>query len=149
MVTEISRFLSIEKSTNVSMSDSTSNSLLLLLYSLGFFEIRECILFWGLLPQKRWNGKGNLHEITLLDTGLNQQCVHLFSARIELEQAIKSCIQNSMIIANELEDCSLVYSLTDDLQTRISRFFKQKELILQGLIFTTHIYPREEILHDS
>ena len=53
-----------------------------------------------------------------------------------------------MIIANESEDGSLSCSLTHDPQTQFSRAFLEKELILQGSIFTNHIYPRDDILHD-
>ena len=131
------------------MSDPSTTPLLFLLYSLGGSKIGERILFCGLSSQKRWNDSGNVHEITLLDAGLDQQYAHLFSARTELEQAIKSCVRYSMIIPSELEDGSLAYSLTDELQDQLSFSFEPKELILQGLIFIAYIYPREEALHDS
>jgi hypothetical protein len=101
------------------------------------------------LPQRRWNDQGIVHEVTLLEAGLNEQYFHLFSTSIELEQAIQSYIQNSMIIPNELEDGSLAYSLANKSQIQISSSSEQKELIIQGLLFITHIYPREETLHDS
>jgi len=127
------------------MPDSSSiMSLLLLLYSLGGFKIQKRILLLGLFPQKRWNDSGNVHNITLLDTGLNQQCARLFSAQITLEHAIESCVQHSMIIPNEVGDGSLAYSLADEVQIPF-----EHEHMLQGLIFITHIYPREEALHDS
>ena len=129
--------------------NKASNSLLLLLYSLGCFRIQKRVLFLGLSPQKRWNDNGHVHEVTLLDAGLIEQYARLFSTEIELEQAIKSCIQNSMIIPNTLEDGTMAYSLTDESQIQIPSSSDQTELSLQGLIFITHIYPREENLHDS
>lgn len=119
------------------------------MYSLGGFQIREHILFLGLSPQKRWNDKGNVHEIRLFEAGLSQHCARLFSAKVELEQAIKSHIKYGMITPNVLEDGSLAYSLANEIKIQISRSFEQEELVLQGLLFTTHIYPREEVLHDS
>lgn len=132
-----------------SSRDSSSISLLLLLYSLGCIKIPEYILFRGLLPQNRWNDKGQLCEITLLDTDLNQQYAQLFSIRTELEQAIKSCIQDDKIIADKLEDDSSAYSLAPNVQAEISHQLKPEELILPGLIFIAYIYPREEISHES
>ena len=129
--------------------DSSSSSLLLLLYSLGCIKISEYILFRGLLSQSRWNDKGQLCKISLLDTDLDQQYVQLFSIRTELEQAIKSCIQDDMIIADKLEDDSSIYSLAPNVQTKISHHWKPDELILPGLIFIAHIYPREEFSHES
>jgi hypothetical protein len=126
------------------MPDSSTMSLLLLLYSLGGFKVQERILFRGLFPQKRWNDSGNMYNITLLDAGLNQQCAHLFSAQTTLEHAIKSCVQHRMIMLNEVEDDSLAYSLADEFQISF-----EHEHMLQGLIFITHIYPREVALHDS
>lgn len=131
------------------MSDSSTVPLLLLLHSLGYSKIPKSVLFYGLSPQKRWNDSGNIYEITLLDAGLDQQYAHLFSGRIKLEQAIQSCVQSSMIIPSVLEDGSLAYSLTNELRNQISFSFEPKKLILQGLIFTAYIYPREEIVHDS
>ena len=131
------------------MSDFSTIPLSLLLYSLGCFKIQECILIYGLFPQKRWNDSGNVHEITLQDAGLDQQYARLFLDRIKLEQSIKSCVQYGMIVPIKLEDGSLAYSLADELQDLISSSFEPKELIVQGLIFTTYIYPRDEILYDS
>ena len=141
--------LLIERPTNTSVSDFSTIPLSLLLYSLGCFKIQECILIYGLFPQKRWNDSGNVHEITLQDAGLDQQYARLFLDRIKLEQSIKSCVQYGMIVPIKLEDGSLAYSLADELQDLISSSFEPKELIVQGLIFTTYIYPRDEILYDS
>jgi len=131
-------------------ANGTSNSLLLLLYSLGCFRVQERVLLYGLSPQKRWNDKGLVDKITPLGAGLNQHFVRLLSTRTELEQAIQFCIGHNMIVLSKLQDGSQAYSLTDQSRTQISGSPKQSELALhQGLIFTSHIYPREEHLHDS
>ena len=128
---------------------TTSKSLLLLLHSLGCFTIREQILLRGLSPQKRWDVNGEMQEVTLSEAGINEQFVRLFSSRMELEQAIKSCVRDNMIIPYELEDGSLAYSLTNPRQVQISSSFGQMELFLQGLVFICHVYPTDETRHDS
>lgn len=131
------------------MPDPSCTSLSVLLFSLGCVEIPKYILLCGLVPQKRWNDEGHSHEISLFNTGINPQYVHLFSSRTKLEQTIKFCIQDNVIIEHELEDASLVYSLTANSKSQIARCFNSKDLILPGMIFTAHIYPREENLQDS
>lgn len=51
---------------------------------------------------------------------------------MELELAIRFCVQNSIIIDGVLKDGSLVHSLTDEFQTQISDSSERKELVLQG-----------------
>lgn len=100
--------------------NSNNSSLLLLLYSLGCIKIPEYILFRGLLSQNKWNDKDELCKITLLDTDFKY--VQLFSIRTELEQTIKSCIQDDLIIVDKLEDDSSIYSLAFNVQTEISHY---------------------------
>ena len=123
--------------------------LLALLYSLGCSEIRKDMLYRGLFPQKRWNDHGNVHEVTLQDAGLNEQVSRFFSSHIKLEQAIESCIQLGLIVLGKLTDDSLAYSLSDLSRHRISQSFKREELSLLGLMFTAHIYPRDQTLEPS
>jgi uncharacterized protein YejL (UPF0352 family) len=134
---------------SIQNSDYSAVSLSVLLYSLGGCEIREDILYRGLFPQKRWNGHGNVHEVTLYDAGLNEQVAHLFSNRIKLDQAIKSCIQLDLIVLDTLVNDSLAYSLSDQSRHQISQSFKHEELSRLGLMFVAHIYPRDQTLEPS
>lgn len=107
------------------------------------------MLFRGLFPQKRWNDLGNVREVTLHEAGLDEQVARLFSSQIELEQAIKSCIQLGLIVLGTLADDSPAYSLSNQSRHQISHSFKREELSLLGLIFTAHIYPRDQTLEPS
>lgn len=135
--------------TSVKNTGYSTVSLPALLYSLGCSEIRKDMLYRGLFPQKRWNDHGNVREVTLHEAGLNEQVVRLFSSQIELEQAIKSCIQLGLIVLGTLADDSLAYSLSDQSRHQISQSFKRDELSLLGLMFTAHIYPRDQALEPS
>jgi len=128
---------------------STNLPLPVLLYSLGCSQIRQDILFRGLLPQKRWDDRGNVHEVRLRDAGFNRQIVCLFSNRSGLEQTIKSCIQLGFIVQSVLGDGSLVYSISNQSQHQIPQSCNRKELDLLGLMFTTHIYPRDKTLEPT
>jgi len=127
----------------------TNLPLLVLLYSLGCSQIRQDILFRGLLPQKRWDDRGNVHEVRLRDAGFNEQIVCLFSNRSELEQTIRSCIQLGFIVQSVLRDGSLVYSISNQSQHQIPQSCNREELDLLGLMFTTHIYPRDKTLEPT
>lgn len=135
--------------TSIGTSDSSPVPLLSLLYSLGCSEIREDILFCGLFPQKRWNDHGNVQEVTLRDAGLNGQIACLFSSKVTLAQTIETCIQLGLIVSDVLADDSLAYSLSDQSRHQISESFKNEDLSLLGLIFTAHIYPRDQTLEPS
>ena len=124
-------------------------SLPALLYSLGCSEVRKDMLYRGLFPQKRWNDQGNVREITLHEAGLDEQVARLFSSQIQLEQAIKSCIQLGLVVLGTLGDDSPAYSLSDQSRHQISQSFKREELNLLGLMFMAHIYPRDQTLEPS
>jgi hypothetical protein len=130
-------------------SEDLINPLPVLIYSLGHSQLRQDILFRGLLPQKRWDDRGKVHEITLYDAGFDKQITGLFSSQSKLEQNIESCIQLGLIVQGVLDDGSLVYSISDQSQHQISQSFKDEELHLLGLMFTTHIYPRDQTLEPS
>ncbi|OJD21601.1 hypothetical protein ACJ73_07057 [Blastomyces percursus] len=68
-----------------------------LLCSLGGSQVLERVLFRELVPQKRWNGSGNVHEILLHDSGLDKTIVDLFSSPARLKQAVESCTQLGLI----------------------------------------------------
>ena len=59
------------------------------------------------------------------------------------------CIQLGSIVRSVLADGLLVYSISDQSQNQISRSFQREELHLLGLIFTAHIYPRDQTLERS
>ena len=107
------------------------------------------MLYRGLFPQKRWNDQGNVREITLHEAGLDEQVARLFSSQIQLEQAIKSCIQLGLVVLGTLGDDSPAYSLSDQSRHQISQSFKREELNLLGLMFMAHIYPRDQTLEPS
>ncbi|KAH6670180.1 hypothetical protein B0J14DRAFT_114015 [Halenospora varia] len=130
-------------------SDLPINPLPVLLYSLGCSQIRQDILFRGLLLQKRWDDRGKVHEITLRDAGFKEQITCLFSSQSELEQTIESCIQLGLVVQGVLEDGSQVYSTSDRSRHQISQSFQRDELHLIGLMFTTYIYPRDQTLEPS
>ena len=90
-----------------------------------------------------------MHEITLYDASFDKQITHLFSSQSKLEQNIESCIQLGLIVQGILEDGSLVYSVSDQSQHQISQSYKDEELHLLGLMFTTYIYPRDQTLEPS
>lgn len=125
------------------------NPLSVLLYSLGCSYIRQDILFRGLMPQRRWNADGNVHEIFLHHSGVNEKISHLFSSQPVLEQALNYHFEAGLITRFVSADGSVAYSLSDHLHHQISQFFGNKDPDLFGLIFTTHIYPRDENLEPS
>jgi hypothetical protein len=125
------------------------NPLAVLLYSLRCSQIRQDILFRGLLPQKRWDDCGNVHEIMPCDAGFIEQITSLFSSQRELEQTMASCIQLGLVVQGVLEDGSLVYSVSEHSQHQISQSFKLEELHLLGLMFIVHIYPRDQALEPT
>ncbi|KKZ68233.1 hypothetical protein EMCG_06090 [[Emmonsia] crescens] len=116
-----------------------------LLCSLGGSQVLERALFRGLVPQKRWNESGNVHEILLDDSGLDKTIVDLFSSPAKLKQAIDSCTRLGLITQCMLNG-SPIYSVCEWLQLKISGSIGYGRLKQIGLIFTTHIYPRDEIL---
>ena len=128
---------------------SVTQSLPILLYALGRSEIRQDVLFHGLLQQKRWNSDGRVHEVSLQDAGFNSQIVQLFSSRHVLENTINSCSQLGLITLSKSCDNSLAYSISGRSRQMISQYFDNGELDLLGLTFTTHIYPQDEILEPS
>ncbi|RDL31542.1 Uncharacterized protein BP5553_09751 [Venustampulla echinocandica] len=121
----------------------------LLLYALGGSQIRQDVLFRGLLPQKRWDGCGNVREITPRDAGFDEQTTSIFSSQTVLEQTIETCIRFGLVLQGVSEDGSLQYSITEQSRRQISQTVKGEELHLLGLIFTTHIYPRDQALEPS
>jgi len=135
--------------TSIENTDFATVSLPVLLYSLGCSEIREGILNRGLFPQKRWNDHGNVQKVTLRDAGLDEQVACLFFSKIKLEQAIQSCIQLGLIVRGVLADDSLAYSLSDQARHQISESFEYERLSLLGLVFTAHLYPRDQSLEPS
>lgn len=120
-----------------------------LLYSLCCSEIREDVLYRGLFLQKRWDKHGKVEHITLRNAGFDEQVACLFSCKIGLAQAIQSCIQLRLIKLVVLADDSLAYSLCDQSRRQISESFEYEKLSLLGLIFTAHIYPRDQTLESS
>ncbi len=129
--------------------DFSTVSLTVLLYSLGCSGIREDVLYRGLFPQKRWDEHGNVQQVTLRDGGFDEQVACLFSSKIRLAQAIESCIQLGLIVVDVLVHDSPTYSLSDQSRHNISESFESEELSLLGLMFTAHIYPRDETLESS
>ncbi|CZS92454.1 uncharacterized protein RAG0_03007 [Rhynchosporium agropyri] len=125
------------------------NPFSVLIFSLGSFHIRRDVLFRGLLLQKRWDSFGNVHGITLRDAGFDEQIVCLFSGQGEFEQDIESCIQLGLIVQEVSEDGSLVYSITDRSRDQILQFCQREELHLLGVMFITHIFPRDQNLESS
>lgn len=90
-----------------------------------------------------------MHEITPRDAGFIEQITCLFSSQRELEQTIGSCIQLGLIVQGVLEDGSLVYAVSEHSQHQISQSFEREELHLLGLMFTAHIYPRDQALEPT
>ncbi|OJD26415.1 hypothetical protein ACJ73_02206 [Blastomyces percursus] len=116
-----------------------------LLCSLGGSQVLERVLYRGLVPQKRWNGSGNVHEILLHDSGLDKTIVDLFSSPARLKQAVESCTQLGLT-TRCMRNGSPVYSVCEGLRLKISVSIGCGRLEKIGLMFTTHIYPRDEIL---
>ena len=125
-----------------------STQFALLLYSLGGSKVRESVLYHGLSPQKRWDERGHMQEATLVDAGLERPVVDLFASEHKLRRIIESCIQLHMIRVDRLADNSVAYSLSEETKDKISRSFKDEDLGLQGLIFVTHVFPRDHALQD-
>ncbi|GBF59680.1 folylpolyglutamate synthase [Trichophyton mentagrophytes] len=134
---------------NLGYLNGNTKTLLDLLYALGCSQIRQDILFRGLQPQKRWNIDGGVHEISLRDSDLSLQIAQLFSDQPILENAIDSCVQHGLIKRDRLSDGSLAYSVSNQPRDQVSQLLDSGELRLLGLIFTTHIYPQDEILEPS
>jgi hypothetical protein len=80
----------------------------------------------------------------LLHAGLKEEYARLFSTKLALEQVIEYCVQHNQIIRSDSNEGDPTYSLNSELQVISSR-----EEMMQGLLFTAHIYPREETLHIS
>ena len=131
------------------MSDHTgceiATSLPRLLHALGCSEIPKGVLSCGLSLQTRWNEKGDQTELTLMESGLDEEYVRLFQTELQLDQIISCCIKNETIIQNGTGEDSLTYSVAGDQHSSSDA----EELMLPGLIFIAHIFPREENLHSS
>ncbi|OCT52740.1 hypothetical protein CLCR_09568 [Cladophialophora carrionii] len=118
-----------------------------LLYSLGSSKIQDRLLLYGTLPQQRWSSTGEIHKINLADTGLDARLVRLFSSEHDLKHALEACVRQGVIVRTQSDDGLVAYSLCNEAQ--FSNAPEQDALMLQGLIFLAHVYPREEALHDS
>lgn len=130
-------------------TDFSTVYLPVLLYSLGCSRIREDVLYRGIFLQKRWDKHGNVQQVTLRDCGFDEQVACLFLSKIRLAQVIESCIQLGLIVVDVLVDDSRKYSLSDQSRHHISESFEPAELSLLGLMFTAHIYPRDQTLESS
>jgi hypothetical protein len=119
-----------------------------LLYSLGGSQVRQDILFRGLMRQKQWDIGGNEHEITL-DAGFDNQIISLFLSKSQLEQEIKSCIRHGSIKRSGLEHHILSYSISNRSWSVISQSINLEKLRLLGLMFIIHIYPQDKTLEPS
>jgi hypothetical protein len=118
-----------------------------LLYALGGSEVGEWVFLEGSTPQRRWNTDGSFLEVTLVDSGIGQLLGGVFSDHRTLEQTLDSCVQSDWIIRNA-EGTSQTYSLSNEMYSQISSD-PREDIILIGLIFIIHIYPRDEELHKS
>ncbi|KAK5527602.1 hypothetical protein LTR25_011051 [Vermiconidia calcicola] len=118
-----------------------------LLHSLGGQRVPERLLMSGTLPQQRWNSQGNVNTITIRDAGLHDHYVHVFATGHDLMQLLDFCIQEGVVSQTPLEDGSRSFSLCA--QAQFSKKLEEEGIMLQGLIFLAHVFPREEALHDS
>jgi hypothetical protein len=103
----------------------------------------------GLEPQKRWDDCGKVHEVTPHEAVFDRQIVSLFSSQSKLEKSIEFCIQLGLVEQSWLEDGSVMYSISDQSRHQISQSLKGEELQLLGLMFTAHIYPRDQTLEPT
>lgn len=101
----------------------------------------------GTLPQQRWTSQGHVNTITIRDAGLHDHYVHVFATRHDLMQLLDLCIQEGVVSQTPLEDGSPSFSLCA--QAQFSKKPEEEGIMLQGLIFLAHVFPREEALHDS
>jgi hypothetical protein len=95
------------------------------------------------LSQERWNAKGFVQTVTLLEAGLRQDLAYAFSSQSMLEETLERGIKNKMIAQNKDEDGAPVYSPIDGSQHQTLAD------IIEGLVFVTYIYPRGEGLNKS
>lgn len=130
-------------------TNSSIGSLLVLLYSLGGSEIRRDILLRGLSQQKRWDDRGNVHELSICASGLGEQITSLFSSEAKLEENIRASIQLGSIVVSGVANGSLAYSISDLSRLQIFQSYSCEELQQTGLMFTIHIYPRDHTLEPS
>ena len=132
--------------SSIGNKDFSHIYLQVLLDSLGCLKVRKDIVLCGLNPQKRWDVYGNVKEVTLQDTDIPEQITDLFSSQSRLEQAVQSCIQSNLVVQCVAPDGSLMYSTSNQSYPQISQSYEGEALSLLGLMFTAHIYPRDQTL---
>ena len=124
---------------------ASTGSLPALLLSLGGFQVPRDFLLRGLLPQKRWNELGEVHEVLLGGAGFNAETTRIFSDPNILEQSIKFYSQHGLITQCGKTKESLVYSISEQVRPEISQRFQGEELDVLGIMFIAHIFPRDQM----
>lgn len=104
------------------------------------------MLWRGLSPQNRWDRSGEAIGVPIRESGIRQEITLLFSSETTFRSTLKTCIEHGSIVSVEGTGGTLRLSLGINARTGLVHSGKQEELGFLGLVFTAHIYPRDQAL---
>ncbi len=94
------------------LSDSPEvMSLLLLLFSLGGYNIPKSMLVRGCSPRLRWDDTGEVKKITAVDAGLEPDICTFLSNNARLDRALQALALRSFLVSHTLTEGQPTYTL--------------------------------------
>ena len=107
------------------------------------------LLFQGLLPQRRWNESESPCQVMMCDSGISATAASIFSDNERLCDVLKECIRRQLLVVEISTDGNTTYFVPREAQSSILDSFSTQELCVLGIVFTTYLFSRDEVLERS